>query len=87
MRSRAKGRATTVIRPHSKYEVDRSRAAQAGYGRLQKQLAKPRKRAYRGKFLKYRSYRKWSTRPILREKMFVLLDERMSRLMAEKLHW
>jgi hypothetical protein len=87
MRSRSRGRATTVIRPHSRFEVQRSQYAGRQFGRLQKILAKPRKRAYRGAALAYRLYRRWSTRPILRAEMEQKLEERMTRLLEEKIKW
>ena len=85
MRSRAKGTAATVVRPHSRFEVLRSRYAERGQARVAKLLAKPRKRAYRGKLAIYRNYRRWSTRPILREEMYVTLTRRMSDALRAKL--
>jgi hypothetical protein len=80
MRSRAKGLATTVIRPHSLYEV--------------KQSAKTRGRAVR-RFSKStgvskavaREYLKYSSRPILRSEMYEVLEARMHRLLREKIVW
>jgi len=85
MRSRANGTAATVVRPHSRFEVLRSRYAERGQARVAKLLAKPRKRAYRGKLAIYRNYRRWSTRPILREEMYVTLTRRMSDALRAKL--
>lgn len=80
MRSRARGMATTKIRPHSLYEMMQS--------------GKTRRRAVR-RFAKStgitpavaREYLKYSSRPILRSEMYGLLEDRMKRLLAEKVHW
>lgn len=80
MRSRARGMATTKIRPHSLYEMMLS--------------GKTRRRAVR-RFAKStgitpavaREYLKYSSRPILRSEMYGLLEDRMKRLLAEKVHW
>jgi hypothetical protein len=88
MRSRAKGRATTVVRPHSLFEVQRSIRARSGASRLAKLQAKPRKRAYRGQLLEFSSYRgRYSTRPILREELLQGLTARMNTALHEKLVW
>jgi hypothetical protein len=88
MRSRAAGKATTKVRPHSLFEVNRSLYAQKGMVRVQKLLAKPRKRAYRGQFAIYQFYRaRTSTRPYLRDSMFEALTVRLGELLQKELSW
>ena len=89
MRSRARGMASTIIRPHSLFETQRSLAARRRHARLLKLLAKPRKRAYRGKLLTSatQNYRQWSERPILRAEMFALLQQEFAEKAAKELHW
>lgn len=78
MRSRAKGMAATRIRPHSRYEVMRSRKAQ-------RRLAR---RAKRKTFIAASAiYRKWSTRPILRADMRTLLVRRLSDALHKLIVW
>ena len=80
MRSRARGMATTKIRPHSLYEM--------------KQSGKTRRRAVR-RFSKStgvspavaRAYLKYSSRPILRSEMYQVLETRMKTLLNERIHW
>jgi hypothetical protein len=91
MRSRAKGLATTIIRPHSLYEMLRSE----GYALPLKQ----QRRAVRGlrshlghplsrKFVRtLRSHRHWSTRPILRAEMEERLWAELLLLRDEKVKW
>jgi hypothetical protein len=89
MRSRAKGQAATVIRPHSLFEVQRSAYAQRQVGRLQKLLAKPHsaRYQYRGKLAPYRQWRRWSTRPILRSELLSTLQSRLDAAMTKLLKW
>jgi hypothetical protein len=94
MRSRGAGRATTIVRPHSLYEMQRSEMASRQFARAtiryQKFIASGRK--YRKRRPKYiaiamRNYRKWSTRPILRDVMYDKLKDRLEKMMSEKLRW
>ena len=92
MRSRAKGTATTIVRPHSLYEMVRSegvaltpvqiRRVRKG---LSKHLQHPLQRTIKAMHL--RQHRHWSTRPILRVEMLDLLHQRMIRLFGEKINW
>lgn len=85
MRSRAQGRAATVVRPHSRYEVLRSRQTQRKVRRVLKVLAKPRTRPYCG--LLYLAYRKTSARAILRDELLAQLATRMREAMHRLLMW
>jgi hypothetical protein len=85
MRSRAKGQATTKIRPHSLFEMKRSIKAQRRVLRVHKSLAAGKR--VRRKSLGALRYERTSTRPILREEMYSVLMERMIRLRDEKLKW
>jgi hypothetical protein len=90
MRSRAKGTATTVIRPHSLYEMLRSEGAALPI--------KDRRRLVRGlrshlghpldrKFSRtFREHRHWSTRPILRAELEDALERRLHDLL-HKISW
>lgn len=80
MRSRARGRAATVIRPHSLYEVERSRKTR---GRVVRRFAKK----VHIKLALARQYLTYSSRPILRAEMYSVLQNRMTRLLAEKITW
>ena len=77
MRNRGAGRATTIVRPHSRFEVNRSRMAQ-------------RRIARRAKSKKWAGvvspFRKWSTRPILRSEMMDDLVRRAQEALA-KIKW
>jgi hypothetical protein len=77
MRNRSRGRATTLVRPHSRYEVNRSRMAQ-------RRLAR---RAKRASFTGSAVYRKWSMRPILRAELLTVLTRRMSDALGRLLVW
>jgi hypothetical protein len=79
MRSRAKGLAVTKIRQHSLYEMQRSGKATKRMQRYVRSMAK------RPKIPRF--YAHTSTRPILREDMLARLDERMTRLLNEKIKW
>jgi hypothetical protein len=87
MRSRAKGKATTVIRPHSLYEVQQREKMTKGYERAVRRLL----RQLAGSKRKVRKIPKpihrTSTRPYLRESMMHVLQQRMQRLLSEKLRW
>jgi hypothetical protein len=94
MRSRGKGTATTVIRQHSLAELERSAAASRLFRRATIRYAKfiasgkkIRRRRPRYAVIAPSGYRKWSTRPILREIMLSKLQERLGKMMEEKLRW
>lgn len=78
MRSRAKGRAVTKIRPHSLFEMQRSRKTQR---RMVRYLKSKRRRR------PPRFYVQTSTRPILRREMLDRLGARMHQLFLDKIHW
>jgi hypothetical protein len=81
MRSRAKGLAVTKIRPHSLYEMQHSRKATMKLRRYIRSTAKRRRKK------PPRFYIHYSQRPILREDLFAVLDERMTNLLNEKIKW
>lgn len=87
MRSRAKGRATTVIRPHSLFEVEERTKVTKGYERavrrLLRQLAGSKRKVRRIPKPIHRT----STRPYLRAELLERLKARMQRLLREKLKW
>jgi hypothetical protein len=95
MRSRAKGLATTKIRPHSLYEMERSARSQSGYYKArrkyeEKWLAPGRKRRKRKPkyvLMVERHQPKTSTRPILRSMARDKLRERMRDMLQQKLTW
>jgi hypothetical protein len=86
MRSRARGRATTIIRPHSLRELKRSEAYQRRMGRVVRRvrLGKASKRSVL-------VYMRWephtSTRPILRSSLQQGLIDRYAEAAQEKLSW
>jgi hypothetical protein len=81
MRSRRAGRATTVVRPHSLYEMRASARYQRGMAR----------RVARGTRKSMYWFQHWqarfSSRPILRTELFERLYTRMTDLLATKLRW
>jgi len=86
MRSRARGTATTKIRPHSLYEVEHSARAQMRYAqRMRRRTRRIGSIAITPSPLPM--FRHWSTRPILRSEMIQRLIERMNTALAEKLKW
>ena len=99
MRSRARGMATTKIRQHSLFEMERSAAAAQRFTRARRQYLrskyylrgfpdkKNRKRRRPQYINTLESYRHWSMRPILREEMESRLWERMIRARDEKITW
>jgi len=94
MRSRGRGTATTKVRPHSLYEMRQSEMASRRFlratARYQKFIASGRRRPKRKPryiSIAESGYRKWSTRPILREVLLARLRERMDALLAHKLRW
>jgi hypothetical protein len=82
MRSRAKGRATTVIRPHSDYEVNRREKPVSRYERAIRRLLR-RRRIRKIPKTPIRT----STRSYLRPELLHMLEARMARLLREKLTW
>ena len=92
MRSRAKGLATTVVRPHSLYEMERSGRIQRRYAKARTRylgyIAAGKQRRRKPKYVSLaESYRHWSTRPVLRQEMYDVLNQRMTRLFIDKIHW
>jgi hypothetical protein len=81
MRSRARGRAVTKVRPHSLYEMEHSRRATRRIVRYIKSKAKRRRKQAP------RFYMHTSVRPILRAEMYSALDTRMTNLFIEKIKW
>lgn len=88
MRSRAKGTATTVIRPHSEFEIEqRERVAkryERGVRRLLRQLTGKSKRKVRRI---PRPIHRTSTRPYLRASLYQMLRTRMANVMQARLKW
>jgi hypothetical protein len=70
--------ATTLIRPHSRYETLRSKRYQQGLARRLKRRKKPSKERARLRF---------STRPILRESLHRRFIERMTMAFVETIKW
>jgi phospholipid N-methyltransferase len=91
MRSRAKGTATTVVRPHSLYEMIKSEGVELEQKPLHHFIRVLNKRLRhklpRGRKLVLRRHRHWSTRPILRSALEQQLWDRMVRLLREKIKW
>jgi len=87
MRSRAKGRAATVVRPHSLYEVQQRGKITKGYERAVRRLLKQLAGSKRKVRKIPKPIHRTSTRPYLRESLYQILQRRMQRLMAEKLKW
>jgi hypothetical protein len=85
MRSRAKGMATTKIRPHSLYEMEHSARASKRVRRFLRINPKTQMRRRRRK--PPRIYLHYSNRPILREEMFSIFVGRMTRIFEEKIKW
>jgi hypothetical protein len=77
MRSRRKGRAVTVVRPHSRYEMQHSH-------RFQMKVRRRLKRKPDAAIPLVR--RRWSTRPILRAELEEQLSQRVHEL-RERLKW
>jgi hypothetical protein len=91
MRARAAGRASTVVRPHSLYEMLKSEGVRLEQRQLRhvrrglkKHLRHPLQRPSR---MRLREHRHWSTRPILRSLLMQDLASRYTELLAEKLKW
>jgi len=85
MRARAKGSATTKVRPHSLFEMKRSTRA---HRQLMRRLRARRKKGGGIVFIPMLvEHRHWSTRDILRREMIDSLADRMHRLKEQKLGW
>jgi hypothetical protein len=80
MRSRAKGMATTKIRPHSLYEVKKAE-------RTRRKVIRRFAKATSISPAVARAYLQYSSRPILRSEMYDVLGTRMTTLLAEKVTW
>ena len=87
MRSRAKGTATTIVRPHSLYEVERSARYQHASGLYARRLAKRLAKAKRRLRVIKTFQPKTSTRPYLRPELEAELIERMATMLKEKIKW
>jgi hypothetical protein len=74
-RSRPRGTAYTTVRPHSRYEMRRSRAYQR----------RALRRTLKGSTAPFQM--KTSTRPILRQELLDRLAERYVELLSERLRW
>jgi hypothetical protein len=85
MRYRRAGRAVTVVRPHSLFEVKRSQAYQRrGALKLIRLTKRPSRRAAAAfRLIQART----SARAILRQEMLERLVERLGEMVAEKLKW
>jgi hypothetical protein len=75
-RNRGKKSASTLVRPHSRYEVNRSRMAQRRVAR----------RARKKNALEPAPVLRWSTRPILRAELLASLQTRLDEARG-KLKW
>jgi hypothetical protein len=69
---------STIIRPHSRYETERSRKFQQGLRRRLKRRKRPSADQARLRF---------STRPILREVLHQRFIERMQQALGETVKW
>jgi len=85
MRYRRAGRAVTVVRPHSLYEVERSARYQCKAGRRLIRLMKKPSRKAAAAFRLFQA--RVSARAILRQEMYEKLVERLGEMAAEKLKW
>lgn len=85
MRSRGRGTAATKIRPHSLFEMQGRVRSERKIKRYVRDLNLGKK--VRPKRTRALQYLHTSTRPILRAEMYALLEERMVRLLHEKLTW
>ena len=84
MRSRARGRAVTKIRPHSLYEVERSAKAR---GRVIARLRRQARRAGQYFVAPTQVIRRWSSRPYLRRSLLDVLIDRLRRCFEDKIKW
>jgi hypothetical protein len=85
MRSRARGVAVTKIRPHSLYEMVGRVRTQRKIKRYVRDLNLGRR--VQPKRARALQYLHTSTRDILRAEMYAVLEERMVRLLNEKITW
>jgi hypothetical protein len=89
MRYRRAGRAETVIRPHSLFEMKRSVRYQTTRGRrLARLLGRRTKRSWLKAQAAFHSFQpQTSQREILRQEMFERLVERLGEMAREHLKW
>jgi hypothetical protein len=80
LRNRSQKTARTLVRPHSRYEVNRSR-------KTQRAIVRRVRRKGELLTLPTQPKRPWSTRPILRQTLIDRLHERMSYAMRDKIRW
>jgi hypothetical protein len=81
MRSRRAGKASTIVRPHSRFEMRKGKRYQR---RIAKRVAKGGKKA----FLTFQRWQvRTSTRAILRAGLLQQLQERVAAMVADKLKW
>jgi hypothetical protein len=78
---RVRGGVRTIVRPHSRHEVEASRHHQR---RMLRRVSTGTAAAARA-FMQWQA--RWSTRPILRAELLDKLHERMVSLVQEKLRW
>lgn len=78
-RNRGMGTASTIVRPHSLREMQRSRKFGQTMGRIIRSKRRKNK-------VVPRTYLRTSTRPILRAELFEKLKERVHALVA-RIHW
>jgi hypothetical protein len=82
-RFRRLGKAQTIVRPHSQYEIERSRQ----FGRRLTRIAKRSARSKRHKdYVLPFAFLRWSQRPIVREELMDALRERVHKL-AQSIRW
>jgi hypothetical protein len=89
MRYRRQGRAVTIIRPHSLFEMKRSKRYQRTRGRrLARLLGRRTKRSWLKAQAAFHSFQaQTSQREILREEMLERLSERLMEMATEKIKW
>jgi hypothetical protein len=89
MRYRRAGRAVTIIRPHSLFEMTRSKRYQRTRGRrLARLLGRRTKRSWLKAQAAFHSFQApTSQRDILRQEMLERLSERLMEMATEKIKW
>jgi hypothetical protein len=80
LRNRSRKTAKTSVRPHSRYEVNRSRKAQ-------RRIVRRLRRKGGLLSLPVQPKQPWSTRPILRAELLARLHERMGEALRRELQW
>jgi AcrR family transcriptional regulator len=78
---RVRGGVRTIVRPHSRHEVEASKHHQK---RMIRRVSSGTARAAKA-WMTWQA--RWSTRPILRTELSEALHDRMMALLAEKLRW